>query len=163
VTGEFANKKDRLSKLLTRATRDLSAVTDTPQGYRTTLQIGGCPIVYAAEQSSSTYRSAALEFYVDDSLSIISADLNYKITGYRDTVRNDQGVYDIFYDANLSGPITVTLDGYTIDLLSSFALGAVHEVALLNPLQAGWHTLKFSTSSGRGTVHPTVIIRSLQL
>ena len=170
VTGEFANKRDRISELLTRATRDLSVTTSTPQGYRNTTQYGGNAENFKAETSGSTFRSAEVQFYIDDEAIILDVQLHFVITGYRAYVRlGVTDIYDIVQDTNPPGPVSVKLDDVDINALINgpftiTELGERRTASLTGLLKnPGWHTLRFETTSGKGRVTPYVLVRSLQL
>ena len=73
---------------MSRTSRNLSAVTGTPQGYRTVTQYGGNIENFTAEVSGSTFRSAELDFYVDEDSIILEAKLRMKIGRYRSYERD---------------------------------------------------------------------------
>lgn len=83
VALRVANKRDRLSDLLTRATRDLSVTTDTPQGFKNVTQYGGNAENFVAETGGSTFRSAEIDFYIDEDSVILDAKLRMRIGKYR--------------------------------------------------------------------------------
>lgn len=164
VVGEFANKRDRLSKLLTRATRDLSVVTNTPQGYRSVSQYGGSPENFAAESAGSTFRSADVNFHIGDESAILDAKLNFIITGYRADIRlGVADIYDIVTGNDPPGPITVKMDGAIIYGPEQIGLGEKRYMSLTDSLSnPGWHTLNFSTTSGKARVTPYILVYTLQ-
>lgn len=83
ITLEVANRRDPLSNLITRASRDLSLTTNTPQGFKNVTQYGGNAENFVAETGGSTFRSAEIDFYVDDEAIILDAKLRMKIGKYR--------------------------------------------------------------------------------
>lgn len=88
VAGTFANKRDKLSDMLTRATRDLSLTTNTPQGYKAVTQYGGNSENFVAETGGSSFRSAELDFLIDEESIILEAKLRFAIGLYRSYQRD---------------------------------------------------------------------------
>lgn len=168
VTVKLANKRDRLSELITRTARNLSVQSNTPQGYLSTSQYGGAPLNLTGTVPNST------DFYIDDSASVISAKIRISIVQFEAYVDSTQGAaavaghthamnYTIIKQAAPTA-VTVVLDGVNINNILDGPLGSgQHDGDLTNVLQIpGWHTLSFTTSPGtHARVIPYVLVKTL--
>ena len=164
VTGEFANKRDRLSKMLTRTSRDLNVNTNTPQGYQSITNYSEGPLNFSGDTLPGDVGPVDFDFFIDDEASILAAQLNFMITPFRSTVRLNGALstYNPYEDSNPPGAMTVTIDGITIEAGLSVPFDGTHKIDLMRTsMLPGWHRITFSTASGKGSVTPSVIVKTL--
>jgi hypothetical protein len=166
VTGEFANKRDRLSKLLTRASRDLNVNTNTSQGYQSITHYGGAPLNFSGDALPGSVGPVDFDFFIDDEASILSAELNFIITPFRSDIRLNGALstYNPYEDSNAPGAMTIIIDGITLASALDVPFDGTHKIDLLGYMATpGWHRIIFSTASGKGCVTPSVIVKTLHL